>query len=410
MLNIPKIVENFPKLRQSNEIHADAPGGTQVPEGVINAISHYLIHQNANLGAAFRTSKESDQTLLNAGITVQALLNARTNSEIIFGNNMTSLTFHISRSIGNTLQAGDRILLSKLDHEANISPWQLMARDKKCEVDFVEIDSETCTFNKADLERKLSKKPKLFAFTACSNATGTLNDIPNLTKMGHDAGAIVYVDAVHYAPHKLIDVTQWDCDFLACSAYKFFGPHVGILYGKESILNNLQPYKVRPAADSNPGKWMTGTQNHEGIAGTTAAIDYLASLSGANNSTSKRTQLEQAFNKIEEYEKTLSTCFLEGIRKLDGIEIVGLKDLTTINQRVATFSLTSKKVPANIMAKELALKGIFAYSGNFYAKTLMETLGYEGKGGVLRIGFVHYNNLNQVEVILDELKRILSSK
>jgi selenocysteine lyase/cysteine desulfurase len=215
---------------------------------------------------------------------------------------------------------------------------------------------------------------------------------------------------VHYAPHKLIDVTQWDCDFLACSAYKFFGPHVGILYGKESILNNLQPYKVRPAADSNPGKWMTGTQNHEGIAGTTAAIDYLASLSGANNSTSKRTQLEKAFNKIEEYEKTLSTCFLEGIRKLDGIEIVGLKDLENINQRVATFALTSKKVPANIMAKELALKGIFAYSGNFYAKTLMETLGYEGKGGVLRIGFVHYNNLNQVEVILDELKRILSSK
>jgi selenocysteine lyase/cysteine desulfurase len=182
------------------------------------------------------------------------------------------------------------------------------------------------------------------------------------------------------------------------------------LYGKESLLNKLQPYKVRPAADSNPGKWMTGTQNHEGIAGTTAAIDYLASLSGAINSTSKRTQLEQAFNKIEEHEKALSSCFLEGIRKLDGIEIVGLKDLTTINQRVATFSLTSKKVPANIFAKELALKGIFAYSGNFYAKTLMETLGYEGKGGVLRIGFVHYNDLNQVEVILDELKRILTSK
>ena len=254
MLNIPKIVQNFPKLRESKEIHADAPGGTQVPESVINAISYYLIHQNANLGAAFRTSKESDQTLLNASNTVQALLNASKNSEIIFGNNMTSLTFHISRSIGNTLQTGDRILLSKLDHEANISPWQLMARDKKVEIDFVEIDAETCTFNKDDLERKLAKKPKLFAFTACSNATGTLNDIPKLTKLGHDAGAMVYVDAVHYAPHKLIDVSHWDCDFLACSAYKFFGPHVGILYGKESLLNNLQPYKVRPAANLNPGK------------------------------------------------------------------------------------------------------------------------------------------------------------
>jgi len=408
MLNIPKIVENFPKLRQSNEIHADAPGGTQVPECVINAISHYLIHQNANLGASFRTSKESDQTLLNAGITVQALLNARKESEIIFGNNMTSLTFHISRSIGNTLQPGDRILLSKLDHEANISPWQLMARDKKCEVDFVRVDAETCTFNKADLERKLSKKPKLFAFTACSNATGTLNDISLLTEMGHDSGAIVYVDAVHYAPHKLIDVSQWDCDFLACSAYKFFGPHVGILYGKESILNNLQPYKVRPAVDSNPGKWMTGTQNHEGIAGTSAAIDYLAALSGVAASTTKRTQLEKTFNQIEAHERTLSAFFLDGINKLDGIEIVGLKDLATINQRVSTFSLTSKKVPAEIMAKQLALKGIFAYSGNFYAKTLMETLGYEEKGGVLRIGFVHYNDLNQVEVILHELKTLLN--
>ncbi|NBR06969.1 MAG: cysteine desulfurase-like protein [Planctomycetes bacterium] len=407
MLNIPKIVENFPKLRQSSEIHADAPGGTQVPETVINAISHYLIHQNANLGAPFRTSKESDQTLLYAGNTVQALLNARKNSEIIFGNNMTSLTFHISRSIGNTLQPGDRILLSKLDHEANISPWQLMAKDKKCEVDFVEIDSETCTFNKTDLEQKLSKKPKLFAFTACSNATGTLNDIKNLTKMAHHAGAIVYVDAVHYAPHKLIDVIEWDCDFLACSAYKFFGPHVGILYGKESILNNLQPYKVRPAADSNPGKWMTGTQNHEGIAGTAAAIDYLASLSGASSSTIKRTALEAAFNRIEAYEKTLATSFLQGIKKLNGIEIVGLKDLTTINQRVPTFSLTSNKVSAVDMAKQLALKGIFAYSGNFYAKTLMETLGYEAKGGVLRIGFVHYNDLAQVEVILNELKMLL---
>ena len=408
MLNIPKIVQNFPKLRESKEIHADAPGGTQVPESVINAISYYLIHQNANLGAAFRTSKESDQTLLNASNTVQALLNASKNSEIIFGNNMTSLTFHISRSIGNTLQTGDRILLSKLDHEANISPWQLMARDKKVEVDFVEIDAETCTFNKDDLERKLAKKPKLFAFTACSNATGTLNDIPKLTKLGHDAGAMVYVDAVHYAPHKLIDVSQWDCDFLACSAYKFFGPHVGILYGKESLLNNLQPYKVRPAANLNPGKWMTGTQNHEGIAGTSAAIDYLASLSGANPLNSKRNQLEQAFNKIEAHEKTLSLAFLDGIKKLDGIEIVGLNDLSTINQRVATFSLTSKKVPAEIMAKQLALKDIFAYSGNFYAKTLMETLGYEEKGGVLRIGFVHYNDLNQVEVILHELKTILS--
>ena len=408
MLNIPKIVENFPKLRQSNEIHADAPGGTQVPDSVINAISHYLIHQNANLGASFRTSKESDQTLLNARTTVQALLNARKESEIIFGNNMTSLTFHISRSIGNTLQPGDRILLSKLDHEANISPWQLMARDKKCEVDFVEIDSESCTFNKADLERKLSKKPKLFAFTACSNATGTLNDIPLLTKMGHDAGAIVYVDAVHYAPHKLIDVIEWDCDFLACSAYKFFGPHVGILYGKETTLNNLQPYKVRPAVDSNPGKWMTGTQNHEGIAGTSAAIDYLATLSGATASTTKRTQLEKTFNQIEAHEKTLSTFFIEEINKLEGIEIVGLKDLATINQRVSTFSLISKKVPAEIMAKRLALKGIFAYNGNFYAKTLMETLGYEEKGGVLRIGFVHYNDLNQVEIILHELKTILN--
>ena len=408
MLNTTKIVQKFPKLRQSSEIHADAPGGTQVPEIVINAVSDYLINRNANLGAHFRTSKESDLTMSNAGIAVQAFLNARKSSEIIFGNNMTSLTFHISRSIGNTLNAGDRILLSKLDHEANISPWQLMAKDKNCVVEFVEINRETCTLNEDDLEKKLESKPKIFAFTACSNATGTLNDVPRVTKMAHDAGAKVFVDAVHYAPHKSIDVISWNCDFLACSAYKFFGPHVGILYAKESISENLQPYKVRPAPNSNPGKWMTGTQNHEGIAGANAAIDYLASLSETNIPTTKRTQLEQAFQKIEAHEKALSSAFIEGIKKLRGIEIIGLKDLATINQRVATFSLICENISSDYLARELASKNIFAYSGNFYAKTLMETLGYEGKGGPLRIGFVHYNDLNQVDEILHSLKKLLN--
>ncbi len=407
MLNSTKIKQYFPKFRQSNEIHADAPGGTQVPESVIDAISHYLIHQNANLGGAFRTSKESDSTLLQAQQTVQFFLNAEKDSEVIFGNNMTSLTFHISRSIGNTLEPGDRILLSKMDHDANISPWQMMARDKHCEIDFVNINHESCTFDETDLIQKLEKKPKIFAFTACSNATGTLNDVAKITKMAHLAGAFVYVDAVHYAPHKLIDVKQWDCDFLACSAYKFFGPHVGILYGKEAILDKLHPYKVRPATNSNPGKWMTGTQNHEGIAGTTAAINYLASLSDCNPRTSKRDQIKQAFELIEAYEKSLSVAFLEGIKKLKEIKIVGMTESSTLNQRVSTFSLRSEKVPASIIAKELAKKGIFAYSGNFYAKTLMETLGYEDTGGVLRIGFVHYNNLEQVTIITDALKTIL---
>lgn len=409
MLNSTKIKQHFPKLRQSNEIHADAPGGTQVPESVIDAISHYLIHQNANLGAAFRTSKESDTILLQAQKTVQFFLNADQDSEIIFGNNMTSLTFHISRSIGNTLQPGDRILLSKMDHEANISPWQMMARDKHCEIDFVDINPATCTFNQTDLLQKLEKKPKLFAFTACSNATGTLNDVARITKMAHGAGVLVYVDAVHYAPHKLIDVKQWDCDFLACSAYKFFGPHVGILYGKESILDKLQPYKVRPATNSNPGKWMTGTQNHEGIAGTTAAINYLTSISECDGYTSKRNQLEQAFQLIEHHEKSLSIAFLKGIQELKEIKIIGITDGSVIDQRVSTFSLRSEKIPAAILAKELARRGIFAYSGNFYAKTLMETLGFEDNGGVLRIGFVHYNDLEQVELIIDALKTILDN-
>lgn len=294
-----------------------------------------------------------------------------------------------------------------MDHDANISPWQMMARDKHCEIDFVNINHESCTFDETDLIQKLEKKPKIFAFTACSNATGTLNDVAKITKMAHLAGAFVYVDAVHYAPHKLIDVKQWDCDFLACSAYKFFGPHVGILYGKEAILDKLHPYKVRPATNSNPGKWMTGTQNHEGIAGTTAAINYLASLSDCNPRTSKRDQIKQAFELIEAYEKSLSVAFLEGIKKLKEIKIVGMTESSTLNQRVSTFSLRSEKVPASIIAKELAKKGIFAYSGNFYAKTLMETLGYEDTGGVLRIGFVHYNNLEQVTIITDALKTIL---
>jgi len=259
-------------------IYLDGPGGTQVPQSVIDAISDYLIHCNANHGGDFSTSRHSDLLLREAHQGMADFLNASAAEEIIFGANMTTLTFHLSRSIARTLSPGDEVLVTRLDHDANVRPWVLAARDSGAAVRFVDIHPEDCTLDLDDLRRKLSRRTRLLAIGAASNVVGTINDVAALTALAHDVGAWVFVDAVHYAPHGVIDVQAWDCDFLACSAYKFFGPHVGILYGKRRWLEELTPYKVRPCADTLPDRWMTGTQNHEGIVGVSAALEYLATV------------------------------------------------------------------------------------------------------------------------------------
>ncbi|MSR30162.1 MAG: cysteine desulfurase-like protein [Gemmataceae bacterium] len=409
-LLLDQIRNHFPALqgKYAKEIHADAPGGTQVPLQVANAITQYLFHSNANLGAPFRSSLESSDLFSQAGKTVQAFLNASKENEIAFGQNMTTLTFHLARSFTKTLSPQDLVVSTQMDHEANIAPWQFAARDAGCQFALVKINLETCQLEERDFQDLLRKKPKLVAFSAASNASGIVNPVKKLARWAHDAGSLVYVDAVHYAPHRLIDVQDWDCDFLACSAYKFFGPHVGILYGKEELLNSLPCYKVRPAPETLPGKWMTGTQNHEGIAGTVAAINYLASLGKTTEESfsSLRDQLSRTYELIGKHEAELCRVFLERIGKNPSLKILGNPDPENLANQVATFSLVSESCPPHAMAERLAQKGIFTYAGNFYAKTFMECLGREEQGGVLRLGFAHYNTLNEVEIIAKELEKM----
>src|SRR5581483_1702779 len=263
----------------------------------------------------FTTSRESDAILQEAHQAAADLLNAPSADEIIFGANMSTLTFHLSRAFGRTLRPGDEVLVTRLDHDANVRPWVLAARDAGAAVNFVDIHPEDCTLDLDDLRRQLTPRVRLVAVTCASNAVGTLNDVRRITRLAHEAGALVFLDAVHYAPHRLMDVQDWGCDFLACSAYKFFGPHVGILWGKQEHIRRLPAYKLRPATDDLPGRWMTGTQNHEGLAGVVAAIDYIASIdSDAERNSSRRQRLVRAFQDIEDYERKLAERLLDGLR------------------------------------------------------------------------------------------------
>ena len=358
MLDVNGCRRQFPALlRQENgnsAVFLDGPGGTQVPQRVLDAMIHYLTTCNANHDGVFRTSRESDAILHEAHQAAADLLDAPSADEIIFGQNMTSLTFHLSRAFARTLRPGDELLVTRLDHDANVSPWVLAARDAGAIIRFVDIHPEDCTLDLDDLRRQLTSRVRLVAVTCASNAVGTVNDVRLITRLAHEAGALVYLDAVHYAPHRLIDVQDWDCDFLACSAYKFFGPHVGILWGKEEHLRGLPAYKVRPATDDLPGRWMTGTQNHEGLAGVAAAIDYLASLGANVPGRSRRERLTLTFTAIEEYERMLVDRLLDGLAARPRFRVWGITRREQRNQRVPTVSITAADRSPQQIAEHLA--------------------------------------------------------
>ena len=368
--------------------------------------SHYLTTCNANHGGVFTTSRESDAILHDAHQAVADLLNAPSADEIVFGQNMTSLTFHVSRSLAKTWKPGDEILVTRLDHDANVSPWVLAARDAGATVKFVDIRPDDCTLDLDDLRRQLNPRTKLLAVTCASNAVGTLNDVKLLGRLAHDAGALIYLDAVHYAPHGPIDVQDWDCDFLACSAYKFFGPHVGILWGRRALLESLSPYKVRPAPDTTPDRWMTGTQNHEGIAGVAAAVDYLASLQPELASQDRRSRLRANLTAIREYERTLSRRLLEGLAARPRFRVWGITDPKHLQNAAPTVSITCRDRTPLQLAQHLAEREIYAWNGNFYALNLTERLGLEEHGGLLRLGFAHYNTTEEVDRLLQALDQI----
>jgi cysteine desulfurase family protein (TIGR01976 family) len=413
----PSVIrQQFPSLDRP-AVFFDNPGGTQIAKHSLDRINRYLLECNANHEGAFATSQQSDAVLHEAHTAMADFLNAPSPEEIVFGANMTTLTLHISRSLARTLDPGDEIVVTRLDHDANISPWLLVAEDRGCKVTWVDFDVEDYTLKLDDFEKALERKPKIVAFGYASNATGTINPVRKLTKMAKDAGALVYIDAVQYAPHGPIDVQAIGCDFLVCSAYKFFGPHVGALYGKLELLEDLKAYKVRPAPDTPPGKWMTGTQNHEGISGVLGALEYFEWLAGRfadaqKNSlleegiTGRRLNLKAAMTAIRAYEFELSRALIEAIQAVPGTHIHGLTDMKRLDERVPTVSFTLEGKHPREIAEALGREDFYVWDGNYYALAVTERLGLEDSGGMLRVGAAHYNTLDEVARFGEALKKI----
>jgi cysteine desulfurase family protein (TIGR01976 family) len=382
----------------------DGPAGTQVPTQVMHAIQSYFVGANANTGGAFLTSQRTDQMIADTRASMADFFRCD-KDEVVFGQNMTTITFAISRAIGRELKAGDEILLTMLDHDANFSPWKAL-EEKGVIIRQVDILEADCTLDLDDLKRKLSPKTKVVAATYASNAVGTINPVAEIVKLAHWAGAMAYIDAVHYGPHGLIDVKALDCDFLVCSPYKFFGPHMGTLYGKREHLQRLKPYKVRPATDQVPERWETGTQVHELIAGIGGAVEYLAELGKhcEPSVAARREALVAAYGATVAYEKTLITRLIEGLQTIPGVRIYGITDPAQFDQRCSTLSLRIGDHHPTAIATFLGERGIFTWDGNYYALNLTERLGVEAQGGMLRIGLVHYNTMDEVERLLVALR------
>lgn len=406
----------FPALAREQDGHPvaflDGPGGTQVPQRVIDAVTGYYCDANANSGGAFTTSRLSDAIADEAHAAVADFLGASSPEEIKFGYNMTTLTLHIGRSIGATLGPGDEIVVTTLDHEANVSTWEAMAADRGVTVRKVDIRLDDVTLDLEDLESKLNARTKLVAIGYASNAVGTINPVAEIVARAHEVGALTYVDAVAYAPHGPIDVQALDTDFLVCSAYKWFGPHLGALYGKAEVLDRLPAFKVRPAHD----KFETGTASYESIAGTLAATDYLrdigraygdvAGAPGAAGASERRRELVSGMVAIADYERGLVAGLIEGLQAIQGVTIHGIVDRARFAERVPTVSVSIDGVHPRAAAEALARDGIYAWDGDFYATGLIERLGKSETGGVLRLGLVHYNTAAEVDRTIEALTRI----
>ena len=421
--DIEQIRGKFPALNIKDSgvrrIYFDNPAGTQVPTEVIEAIQKCMIESNANIQGGFETSNRVDKILDEFHQSMADFLNATSSEEIIFGQNMTTLTLHISRSIGRLLSKGDEIILSRMDHDANISPWLLLAEDIGLSVKWLSFDTEKYEFDLNCLENLLSDKTKLICIGGASNLLGTINDIKSICKIAKKANALTYVDAVQLAPHVSIDVQDIDCDFLVCSAYKFFGPHQGILWGKRQLLKSLSPYKVRPATSELPGCFETGTQSHEGMAGTTAAVNYFAWIGREyaetyqieNKYKNERTKfVHAALDYLFEYEKLLTIDLIEGLQNIKNVQVQGITEKNALDRRLPTVSFSVIGLNPSLVAEELAKENIFVWSGHSYALEVVKSLNLLDKGGVLRTGPVHYNTINEVHEFLEILDKLISKE
>ncbi len=396
---------DFPSLARLHDgrpvIYADAPGGTQVPRAVTAAMTAYLETSNANFGGIFATSRETGELTAQARAGVMHLINATSAQEIVFGQNMTSLTFAMSRALARTWQPGDEIIVTTLDHDANVAPWLLAAEERGAIVRTLGCAPHDLSLPLDGLTALLGPRTRLVALGHASNAVGTIVDLAPLIAAAHRAGALVYVDAVHYAPHGVIDVQALDCDFLACSAYKFCGPHLGMLYGRQALLESLTAYKVRPSSALPPGKWETGTQNTEAIAGLRACLAYFGGLGAeAAPDPLARAALVAGMRRIVAHEAMLSQRFLAGLATIPGARLYGIADQDRIGARTPTFGFILAGCTPRQVSERLAARGIFVWDGHFYAKGVIDQLGLADQGGLIRIGFAHYNTLDEVDRVV----------
>jgi cysteine desulfurase family protein (TIGR01976 family) len=430
-LDLAWVRSQFPSLAQSVNGHPavflDGPGGTQVPQRVIDAIAGYLATNNANSGGAYPTSRNTDRMIAEARAAMGDFLNCDAD-EVVIGPNMTTLTFAVSRALGRGFGPGDEIVLTLLDHDANFSPWKALEEEGVI-VRTVNFDPTDCTLDMDDLARKITSHTRLVAVGYASNAVGTINDVAEVVRLARQAGALSYIDAVHYGPHGAIDVRALDCDFLACSTYKFFGPHMGVLYGKREHLQRLQPYKVRPNTDNIPNCWEWGTLNHECIAGIKACVDYWEEL-GRRVATeiapsetqqaaslqkrrekpsvmSRREAILAAHEAIHAHERAMMERMIAGLLAIPGLKLHGISDPRRFDRRCATFAVCIEDHTPLELATKLGDRGFFTWDGNYYALNLTERLDVEKTGGFLRIGLVHYNTAEEVDRLLAALKQIV---
>ena len=417
---IDRIRAAFPALAALDDghprIYFDNPAGTQVPRQVVERMTDALLVRNANLGGAFRTSEAADALVEEAHVAAADFYNAASPREIVYGQNMTTLTFHMSRCIGRRLAPGDEIVLSRMDHDANVAPWLLLAEEKGLKVRWLEFDSETYEFPDRAIDDVLSARTRLVAICYASNLTGTINDVRRVAARAREAGALTYVDAVQFAPHASIDVTALGADFVVSSAYKWFGPHQAVLWGREDVMRDLFAYKVRPAGDGLPDRFETGTLSHEGMAGCLGAIEYLADLGtnvvagrrsdGARSGSARARAVAAAFEHLREWEQALTRRLLDGLADVKGLVLHGIGRGNRLDWRVPTVSFTLEGRHPRDLATAFAGRNVFVWSGHNYAVEPTRALGLLDKGGVLRVGLAHYNTPAEVDSFLEILNDV----
>jgi cysteine desulfurase family protein (TIGR01976 family) len=406
VLDLRSVRARFPALTRIGDdgrspVFADAPGGSQVPDAVIEAVAGHYRRGMSNTHGAFATSQETDVVISEARRAAADLTGADA-GEIVFGPNATTLLFHVSRSFSKMLEPGDEVVVTRLDHDANVRPWVLAAADAGATTRWVDVREDDVTIDIDSFQDALSPRTKLVAFTLASNAVGTIPPAADLVARAKEVGAVVAVDAVHLAQHRLLDLHRLGADILVCSPYKFFGPHLGILAARRRLLQTWTPYKLVPAPDEDPDRWETGTQNHEGLAGLVAAVEYLAGIAGAAG-TSRRDRLAASYDAIAAHERTLADRFLEGIATLPDVRLWGIADRARLEERTPTFAIRVGDEHPGQTAKRLAELGIFVWDGDYYAREIMTRLGLFESGGAVRIGFCHYHTPDEVDRVLGAL-------